>query len=253
MVPIPVVDSFEALNAMLADKCRKRGQAVLRGHTTSIDARMAEDLALFMVLPSVPFDPCHIITGRASSMSLARYRTNDYSVPTTHAHREVVIKGYVDRVDIICHAERIASHDRSYAREDFIANPLHYLALLEQKPRALDQAAPLENWLLSDSVHRLRRLMEARSGKEGRREFIQMLGDYPIFCVNGFVVRLIYAMHIYISRITKLTLHRWQIFCPMGCGCQEPAPGLNRGWPAGPPRSGLALIDAPHRAILFFV
>jgi hypothetical protein len=175
MVPIPVVDSFEALNAMLADKCRKRGQAVLRGHTTSIDARMAEDLALFMVLPSVPFDPCHIITGRASSMSLARYRTNDYSVPTTHAHREVVIKGYVDRVDIICHAERIASHDRSYAREDFIANPLHYLALLEQKPRALDQAAPLENWLLSDSVHRLRRLMEARSGKEGRREFIQML------------------------------------------------------------------------------
>jgi transposase len=93
MVPIPVVDSFAALNAMLADKCRKRGQAILRGHTTSIDARMAEDLALFMVLPSVPFDPCHIITGRASSMSLVRYRTNDYSVPTTHAHREVVIKG----------------------------------------------------------------------------------------------------------------------------------------------------------------
>jgi transposase len=175
MVPIPVADSFDALNAILTDKCRKRGQAVLRGHKLSIDARMAEDLALFMALPSVGFDPCHIMTGRASSMSLVRYRTNDYSVPTTHAHREVVIKGYVDRVELICHGERIASHVRSYAREDFIANPLHYLALLEQKANALDQAAPLDKWLLGEPVHRLRRLMEARSGKEGRREFIQVL------------------------------------------------------------------------------
>jgi hypothetical protein len=169
MAPIPVAESFDAPGAMLANKCRKRGQATLRGHTTSIDARMVEDLALLIVLPAVPFDPCHIVTGQASSMSLVRYRTNDYSVPTTYAYREVVIKGYVDRVDIICHGEQIASHMRSYAREDFIANPLHYLALLEQKPRALDQAAPLEAWLLSEPVHRLRRLMEARSGKEGRK------------------------------------------------------------------------------------
>jgi hypothetical protein len=90
MVPIPVVDSFYQLNAMLAVKCRKRGQVVLRGHTTCIDVRMLEDLVQFMVLPAVPFDSCHIITGRASSISLVRYRTNDYSVPTQYTHREVV-------------------------------------------------------------------------------------------------------------------------------------------------------------------
>jgi 3-polyprenyl-4-hydroxybenzoate decarboxylase len=60
------------------------------------------DLAAFMPLPAVPFDPCHMVTGRASSMALVRYRTNDYSVPTAYAHQEVVIKGYVDRVAIIC-------------------------------------------------------------------------------------------------------------------------------------------------------
>jgi hypothetical protein len=108
-------------------------------------------------------------------MSLVRYRTNDYSVPTAYAHQEVVIKGYVDRVSIICGGEQIAVHPRSYEREDFIANPLHYLALLEQKPRALDQAAPLDGWVLAEPMHRIRRLMEARSGKEGRREFIQVL------------------------------------------------------------------------------
>jgi hypothetical protein len=44
--------------------------------------------------------------------------------------------------------------------------------LLEQKTKALDQAAPLDNWRLADCVHRLRRFMEARMGTAGRREFI---------------------------------------------------------------------------------
>jgi transposase len=175
MVPMPVADSIDAMNARFLDQCVARRQAVLRGHSQSIGDRLAADLAAFMALPAVAFDPCHMVTGRASSMSLVRYRTNDYSVPTAYAHQEVVIKGYVDRVEVICRGEQIAVHRRSYEREDFIANPLHYLALLEDKPRALDQAAPLDGWVLAEPMHRIRRLMEARSGKEGRREFIQVL------------------------------------------------------------------------------
>lgn len=175
MVPMPVVDSFDALNARFLEQCAERRQAVLRGHSQTIGDRLTTDLAAFMPLPAAAFDPCHIVTGRASSMSLVRYRTNDYSVPTAYAHQEVVIKGYVDRVAVICRGKQIAVHSRSYEREDFIANPLHYLALLEQKPRALDQAAPLDGWVLAEPMHRIRRLMEARSGKEGRREYIQVL------------------------------------------------------------------------------
>jgi transposase len=175
MVPMPVADNFDMMNARFLEQCVERRQAVLRGHTQSIGERMKADLAAFMALPAVAFDPCHIITGRASSMSLVRYRTNDYSVPTAYAHQEVVIKGYVDRVEVVCGGERIAVHPRSYEHEDFIPDPLHYLALLEQKPRALDQAAPLDGWVPAEPMHRIRRLMEARSGKEGRREFIQVL------------------------------------------------------------------------------
>ena len=175
MVPMPVADSFDAMNARFLEQCVARRQALLRGHSQSIAERLTADLAAFMALPAVAFDPCHMVTGRASSMSLVRYRTNDYSVPTAYAHQEVVIKGYVERVEVICRGEKIAVHPRSYEYEDFIANPLHYLALLEHKPRALDQAAPLDDWVLAEPMHRIRRLMEARSGKEGRREFIQVL------------------------------------------------------------------------------
>jgi hypothetical protein len=64
------------------------------------------------------------------------------SVPTAYCHREVLIRGYVHEVVISCGAEVIARHPRSYEREDFVYNPLDYLALLERKIGALDQAAP---------------------------------------------------------------------------------------------------------------
>jgi len=57
-------------------------------------------------------------------------------------------QGYVDRVEIACRDEIIAIHPRSYETADFVYNPLHYLALLEHKTKALDQAAPLDGWQL---------------------------------------------------------------------------------------------------------
>ena len=52
-----------------------------------------------------------------SSLSLVRYRTNDYSVPTEYGHRQVLVKGYVHQVVIVCGSEVIARHPRSYERE----------------------------------------------------------------------------------------------------------------------------------------
>jgi hypothetical protein len=69
----------------------------------------------------------------------------------------------------------IARHSRSYGREEMIFNPLHHLALLEQKTNALDQAEPLEGWRLPEELIELRRQMEVRLGKHGRREFVQAL------------------------------------------------------------------------------
>jgi hypothetical protein len=31
-----------------------------------------------------------------SSLSLVRYRTNDYSVPLAYGHRDVLVRGYVN-------------------------------------------------------------------------------------------------------------------------------------------------------------
>ena len=76
---------------------------------------------------------------------------------------------------ISCGSDVIAHHHRSYQRDDFVFDPVHYLPLLEQKTAALDQAAPLQGWDLPEEFAALRRLLESRMGRRGKREFVQML------------------------------------------------------------------------------
>ena len=175
MVPIPRFGSWEAFNAYLEDRCRQRESDALRGHRETIGERFKRDSEALMRLPAVPFEACDKLGTRVSSLSLVRYRCNDYSVPVAYGHREVLVRGTVDEAVISCGTEVIARHRRSYEREDLISDPLHYLPLIERKIGAMDQAAPLANWDLPEAFATLRRLMEARMGKAGKREYVQVL------------------------------------------------------------------------------
>ena len=175
LVPIPAAESFGALNAHLEQRCLDRMDAVLRGHTETIGQRMERDLDALLPLPAVPYDACDQQASRVSSLSLVRYRTNDYSAPVAYGHRDVLVRGYVDEVVISCGAEIIARHPRSYEQEDFIFDPIHYLPLLERKTGALDQSAPLAGWALPEDYATLRRQLEARMGQRGKREFVRIL------------------------------------------------------------------------------
>jgi transposase len=184
MVPIPHVNSWEELNAHLAAECRKRRGRRLRGHTETIGERFERDRLALLPLPTSVYEACDKQMARVNSLSLVRYRANDYSVPTAYGHREVLVRGYVHDVAICCGSEVIARHPRSYEREQLIFDPLHYLALLEQKTRALDQAAPLEGWQLPECFLQLRRLLEARLRKHGSREYVQVLRLLETFSIE---------------------------------------------------------------------
>src|SRR3954464_10695360 len=175
LVPVPEVADFAELNAHLERRCLDRLGDRLRGQTESVGERLGRDLDALQPRPPAPVDACDRRPARVSSLSLVRYDRNDYSVPTAYGHRPVLVRGYVGEVVIACGAEVIARHPRSYAREDFVFDPLHYLALLERKTGALDQAAPLQGWDLPEAFATLHRLLEARMGKPGKREYVQVL------------------------------------------------------------------------------
>ena len=159
----------------LEEQCRKRQSDRLRGESETIGERLQRDLAAMRPLPASPFDACDQASAKVTAQSLVRYKTNDYSVPVAYGHQDVWVRGYVDEVVIGCRGEIIARHPRSWEREDVIFDPVHYLPLIEQKINALDQAAPLQGWDLPEEFATLRRLMEGRMAKHGRREYVQVL------------------------------------------------------------------------------
>jgi len=175
MVPMPRFADWGAFNDYLEDHCRKRQGDILRGHKASIGERLVTDLAAMQDLPAAQFEACDLRSGQVTSTSIVRYRGNDYSVPVAYGHRNVWIKGFVERVVIGCAAEVIADHPRSYDTGDMVFDPIHYLRLIERKIMSFDQAAPLQNWNLPEAFATLQRLLEARQGKAGKREYVQVL------------------------------------------------------------------------------
>ena len=145
LTPVPIAESYDALNSKLAADCRARQAECSSRNAETIGVRLQAELSAFRDLPAAPFEACETRTARVSSTSLVRYRGNDYSVPTRYGFREVVVKGFVEEVVILAGATEIARHRRCYGKAELVFDPLHYLALIEQKPGALDQAAPLQD------------------------------------------------------------------------------------------------------------
>ena len=196
MVPIPRFADWDAFNDYLEDQCRKRQANILRGHKVSIGDRLVADLAAMRDLPAAPFEACDLQSGQVTSTSVVRYRGNDYSVPVAFGHREVWIKGFVDRVVIGCAAEVIAEHPRSYDTGDMVFDPIHYLRLIERKIMAFDQAAPLQGWDLPEAFKTLQRLLEARQGKAGKREYVQVLRLLERFEMDILHIAIKDALHL---------------------------------------------------------
>ncbi len=188
-VPVPQVRDLSELNGRLVEKCREDLKRRLRGKGGIKAELLKEDQAAFLPLPPTPFDACRKQPTRANSLSLVRFDDNDYSVPVSYAHHEILVKGYVERV-VLCYQDKVvAEHRRSWGREGTFFDYRHYLPLLERKPGSLDYARPLAGLDLPECFDTLRRRLQGQEEKEGAgiREFIRvlrLLEDYPMVRVR---------------------------------------------------------------------
>jgi hypothetical protein len=94
-----------------------------------------------------------------------------------------IVKDYV-RAAKIGGQEMFVPLSHAPGEAQAVYDPQHYLALLEHKSRALDQAAPLTGWRLPECFPQLRRLLEARLKKHGGREYIQALRLLETFALE---------------------------------------------------------------------
>ena len=83
---------------------------------------------------------------RPNRFSMVTFQTNRYSVPVEHASEPLLLRAFVDRVEITDGARVLAVHERCYGREQDILDVFHYLPLLKKRPGAFDHAKPLKIW-----------------------------------------------------------------------------------------------------------
>ena len=69
---------------------------------------------------------------------MVQFETNRYSLPTMYVGERVTVKATADEVKILYKGAIIASHRRVYGQYQEEIKLDHYLELLLQKPRALD-------------------------------------------------------------------------------------------------------------------
>ena len=130
MVPVPQVNDYDELNRFLLECCESDLDRILRGKCSlSKKQLLAEDRIAAIALPDDTFDYRKTTSTFASSVSLARYDTNDYSVPVRWAHHSVTVKASVSFIEAYQQDKHIAKHRRCWGREQQIFDPLHYLDL----------------------------------------------------------------------------------------------------------------------------
>jgi hypothetical protein len=178
MVLVPQVKSFDQLNQQLWEACyNEQHRKLVRKGKTKLELWL-EETPEFLPLPEIPFDPCIKASVIANSLSLVRFKCNDYSVPIEFAHHELILKAYVDTIHLFTKfGEEIAFHKRSWLKHHVTYNPRHYLKLLTSKPGALDYAQPLMGLTLPESFDLLRKKLELQlpEKSEGTREYIKIL------------------------------------------------------------------------------
>jgi hypothetical protein len=128
--------------------------------------------------PTTDFAPCVSREVTLNRYGQVIFETNRYSVPADKAQKQLTLRAYPFRIEILNGSEVIAHHRRCYERQQDILNPLHYLPLLAERPGAFDHAQPIQQWRetwppLYDEL--LARLKKQQSEIKAVKEFVQIL------------------------------------------------------------------------------
>lgn len=213
MVPLPKVSSFEELNNLLLAECRAEDSRQVKGQPLTIGEAWEQERSALHALPTHDLECCTTVPVVLTPYSQATFETNRYSVPVDESYRNLIVKAYPFRIDILHLDKVIARHARCYAREQDVYDPLHYLTLLEQRPGAFEHAKPMRQWRSQwPAVYEtfLAKLKERLSDGQEIREFVKVLKlhrDYPMTLVEQAMRTALGFGCIHADGVT-LCLHR---------------------------------------------
>lgn len=157
LVPVPKVNDISELNVLLAKRCLSYESHFIKGKPATVGEMFATEKPLLQQLPGYPFETAKSINARVNSFSTVKFRTNNYSVPVIYTGKTVGVKGYPEVIEIYYKGLKIATHTRCFGKNQSIYHLEHYMPLLEERKRAILDAAPVKQNVPPEILEELRK------------------------------------------------------------------------------------------------
>lgn len=143
LVPIPRVNSIDELNSKLEEKSIKYRSHRMENRCESVGERFAKTRAALRPLPPYRFETAVKREARVDELSLVRFEKNRYSVPFRLAGKDITLKAYGNRIEVVSGTETVAEHTRRYGQGKTEYDLRHYMELIARRPRSAVDAAPV--------------------------------------------------------------------------------------------------------------
>lgn len=144
-VPVPRVKDIDELNIMLSEKCKQYMNHHIYGKEAPVGEMFQFEQSHLYPLPVYRYDASKKTHARVDRFSTVRFDTNNYSVPAEYCGKEVTVKAFPEKIQILSKNTMIAEHKRCLSHRQSIYTLEHYLPLLEHKGRAIFYAKPVKD------------------------------------------------------------------------------------------------------------
>lgn len=156
-VPVPKVKTLQELNDILLKRCLDYESHQVKSRKNTVGILFQEEIPFLHPLPKYAFETAKCINVRVNALSTVRFRTNTYSVPTRYVGHEVSVKGYPEVIKIYWKGNLISTHDRLMGKNQTSYHLEDYMELLESRPRAIFDAAPVKQNVPASVLEDLRK------------------------------------------------------------------------------------------------
>ena len=130
-------DSFSEAQDWLIESLHRINQNHVYRRELTPEKGLVREQERMKPLPTLEYSNYFTRGAKISKYSLVVFDGNYYLVPDTFRSRSIILKIFVDRIDLTDGIAVIASHQRLYGKGNYSLEITHYLKTFEKKPGAL--------------------------------------------------------------------------------------------------------------------
>jgi hypothetical protein len=216
--PLPRVNDYDELNQLLLERCKQDVNRHIRGQEAPVSELWEVDKVHLLPFPKQDYPACETRPVKANSYSQVVFETNRYSVPHTYAGKQLVLRAFPFKIEVLSLENVIATHRRCFGREQDIFDPLHYLSLLEQRPGAFEHTLPLRQWRKkwpATYEQLLTGLQQSKPDGQGIREFIAILKLHLAHSTDQVEQAVAAAVHTGMLNLDGVMYHLQRLSSPI--------------------------------------